>query len=202
MSILSRSFYKRSNPVKIAKELLGKELVTRISGKTTSGIIVETEAYKAPEDKASHAYGMRRTSRTETMFGVGGIAYIYLCYGIHHLFNVVTGPENTPHAILVRAVEPKTGIADMLERRNLQSPEPRTTNGPGILSQALGITTRNNDVDLTKKKIIWIKETGVFFPSNEIISSPRVNIGYAEEFIKKPWRFRVKDSKWTSTAKG
>ena len=120
MSVLPFEFYQRSNPVLIAKELLGKSLVTQINGIQTSGIIVETEAYKAPQDKASHAYGMRRTARTKTMFEPGGRAYVYLCYGIHHLFNVVSGPLNMPHAILIRAVEPQSGTEKMLLRRKMK----------------------------------------------------------------------------------
>ena len=201
MSILPIDFYQRNNPIRIAKELLGKSLVTRINDKLTSGIIVETEAYKAPDDKASHAYGMRKTSRTETMFVEGGKAYIYLCYGIHHLFNVVSGPKDVPHAILIRAIEPKLGISTMLKRRSMFKTEKRLTNGPGILSQALGITRHLNTIDLTKKKSIWIEEIGLHYNPKQLIASPRVNIGYAEEFIEKPWRFRVKDSEWTSKAK-
>src|SRR5688572_1316061 len=113
---LDHSFYNRQDVARIAKDLLGKILVTRFDGVVTSGRIVETEAYNGAVDKASHAYGNRRTARTEVMYGRPGTAYVYLCYGIHHLFNVVTNRKDIPHAILIRAIEPLAGIETMLLR--------------------------------------------------------------------------------------
>lgn len=150
-----------------------------------------------PEDKASHAYNNRLTHRTKTMFEQGGRAYIYLVYGFHHMFNVVTGPEGVPHAILIRAVEPFENMEIMLERRAYKKAEPDLTNGPGKLSQALGISTRLNGIDLTCAQAqIHICENGFNCDDSDIIASPRVGIDYAEEYILKPWRFRLKGNPW------
>ncbi len=200
---LGNEFYQRSDVTNLAQDLLGMVLCTHLDGHHTCGIIVETEAYKAPEDKASHAYGGRRTARTETMFGPGGLAYVYLCYGIHHLFNVVTGPRDVPHAILIRGIEPVVGEEIMLERRKMAKLEPRLTSGPGSLSRALGISTALNAVDLASKKSpIWIetpeKEKEADF---DIIASPRVGVDYAEECAAWPWRYRIAGNPWTSPAK-
>ena len=150
--ILPESFYNRKDVVKIARELLGKILVTEF-GVRTSGIIVETEAYAGITDKASHAYGGRRTGRTEVMYSPGGTAYVYLCYGIHHLFNVVTNIEGIPHAVLIRAIEPVEGIETMLERRGKTKLSPSLTAGPGALSQALGISTALTGTSLQDGKM-------------------------------------------------
>ena len=199
MNPLPVSFYSSENVVQIAKNLLGKMLITNRNGALTSGIIVETEAYKAPEDKASHAYNNRRTKRTKVMFGPPGCAYVYLCYGIHHLFNVVTGPEGMAHAVLVRALEPRDNI-HLMKLRRKQEHIKRLTNGPGILSQALGIITAHTGLSLLDKKSgIWITEEKSIKPQN-IIASPRVGIDYAEECTTWPWRFRIKDNEFTSNA--
>lgn len=181
-----------SDVLHLSKQLLGYKLCTRVDGVTTTGIIVETEAYRAPEDKASHAYNGRRTSRTETIFQRGGISYVYLCYGIHHLFNVVTGPKDTAHAILIRALEPLGGIPIMQERRGLSVPESRLTNGPGKLCQALGITKALDGVDLTgqENSKVWL-EKGISVDPSEIVASKRVGIDYAEEWKEKLWRFYI-----------
>ena len=202
MKRLDKSFYTRTDVVQLSRELLGKHLVTHINGHLTSGKIVETEAYRAPDDKACHAWMNRRTKRTEIMFAEGGKAYVYLCYGIHHMFNVVTAGKDMAHAILVRALEPIDNKEKMLERRNMQKIERRLTGGPGILSQALGIKTMHTGIDLTNNKSpIWIEDRGDTISTENIIASPRVGIDYAEECIDWPWRFRVKKSKWTSPAK-
>lgn len=199
---LGKSFYTRKDVVHISQELLGKYLVTNFNGHLTSGKIVETEAYRAPDDKACHAWMNRRTNRTEIMFAEGGKAYVYLCYGIHHMFNVVTAEKDIAHAILVRAIEPVENLEKMLERRKMQKIERRLTAGPGILSQALGIKTSHTGIDLSKKDSpIWIEDRGKIISPENIIASPRVGIGYAEECIDWPWRFRIKNSKWTSPAK-
>lgn len=200
--ILNLDFYQREDVVQLSQELLGKVIVTNIDNQITSGIIVETEAYKAPEDKACHAYLNRNTNRTKVMFEAGGVAYIYLCYGIHHLFNIVTGKEGMAHAILVRGIEPIEGIQTMLDRRNMPKIKRNLTAGPGVLSKALGLTKALTGHALTNSSTMWIEDRGYSFTSDEIIASPRVGIDYAGEYWKNvPWRFRIKDSKWTSKHK-
>lgn len=199
MDILPLDFYRRTDTIRIAKELLGKALVTRINGRLTSGIIVETEAYTV-DDKACHAYGYRRTARTEILYSPGGLAYIYLCYGIHHLFNVVTNVEDEPAAVLVRAVEPIEGLDLMLRRRKMAESHPRLTAGPGALTQALGLKTSQNGSSLLSKRI-QIADIGLKISPRQILASPRVGVGYAGEDAKLPWRFRIKDNPWTSPAK-
>jgi DNA-3-methyladenine glycosylase len=195
---LEKEFYLREDVVKISRELLGKYLYTKIDGKLTAGIITETEAYAGEIDKASHAYNNRRTARTEIMFADGGVSYVYLCYGIHHLFNVVTNFKNTPHAILVRAIQPDEGIKTMLERRKLdtskemieavKSGRKKIAGGPGTVSQALGIKTIHSGLDLTGNKI-WIEDKGLAVKNKDIIAGPRVGVEYAGEHAKWPYRF-------------
>lgn len=188
--------------MQIAKDLLGKFLITEIEGERTVGKIVETEAYRAPEDKASHAYGNRRTGRTEVMFAEGGRAYVYLCYGIHHLFNVVTNVENVAHAVLIRALEPIENEGIMLLRRGMEKIKPNLTAGPGALAQAMGITTQYSGIDLTSERSpIWIEDRGIKIDQSALIASPRVGVAYAQEWASIPWRFRVQPSIWTSKAK-
>ena len=199
---LSKKFYIRNDVVQISKELLGKVLCTQFDGQFTSGIIVETEAYRAPDDKACHAHLNKFTERTKVMFEEGGVAYVYLCYGIHHLFNVVTGEKGNAHAILVRAIEPLDNVELMLARRNFTKVKSQLTAGPGVMSKALAITKKLTGVTLLDKSSpIWIEDQGIEVPEAAIIASPRVGIPYAEECIDWPWRFRVKGSKWTSKAK-
>jgi DNA-3-methyladenine glycosylase len=187
---LQREFYLREDVVAIAKELLGKYLMTDKSGTVTGGIITETEAYAGVVDKASHAYNNRRTKRTEVMFGKGGTAYVYLCYGIHHLFNVVTGPSETPHAVLIRAVKPIEGIDEMLRRRKAEKLSPNISSGPGTVSQALGIKVSDTGEDLTGNKI-WIEDRGLKITEEQISAGPRVGIDYAQEDASLPYRFRI-----------
>lgn len=200
--ILPAGFYTREDVVQISRELLGKYLVTNFDGQMTAGKIVETEAYRGPGDKASHAWGNRRTSRTEIMFGDGGYAYVYLCYGVHHLFNIVTAKVDMPHAVLIRAVEPTDNVALMLARRHLEKLTPRLTAGPGSLTQALGIRTEHTGLSLINSQSpIWVEDRGEVIATEEIIASPRVGVQYAGESALWNWRFRVKGSKWTSPAK-
>ena len=201
MSKLTLDFYYREDVLTISQELLGKVLYTNFHGKLTSGIIVETEAYAGITDKASHAYGGKRTKRTETMYASGGCAYVYLCYGMHHMFNVVTNVEGVPHAVLIRAVQPLDGIDIMLRRRNLKNISNRLTAGPGILSQAMGISVHISGQSLLDKQI-WIenRENNNPLKDFKIISSPRVGVQYAGKDASKPWRFRIKGNLWTSTA--
>ena len=196
MKKLNRDFYLEPDIIKISRKLLGKVLCTNFQGQLTSGIIVETQAYAGINDKASHAYGNKKTNRSKIMYDSGGVAYIYLCYGMHHLFNIVTNKKNIPHAILIRAIEPLTGINSMLKRKNKQKKNFNLTSGPAKLTKALGITTNQNGISLLNN-IIWI-ENKKNIPDKQIIASPRVGIPYAEEHILNPWRFRIKDNPWTS----
>jgi DNA-3-methyladenine glycosylase len=195
---LEKSFYIREDVVQIAKDLLGKYLFTNIDGETTAGMIVETEAYCGATDKACHAYN-RRTKRTEVMYQEGGVAYIYLCYGIHHLFNIVTHQAEKADAVLIRAIEPRVGLDRMQTRRNVFKNTPTLTAGPGVLSKALGITTAYNGTDLTENAI-WIEDKEIVIEETNIIASPRVGVAYAKEDALLPWRFRIKDNKWCSKA--
>jgi DNA-3-methyladenine glycosylase len=199
--ILPDSFYQRKDVVKIAKELIGKVLVTNFNGEITSGIIVETEAYAGAADKASHAFGNRRTNRTEVMFAHGGVAYVYLCYGIHHLFNVVTNVEHVPHAILIRAVEPLEGIELMLERRKKEKLLPNLTAGPGAMSEALGVKTKHTGLNLQGPEIT-IEDRGIKVPKKDIVEGTRVGVAYAAEDALLPYRFHLKGNKYVSKGKG
>jgi len=193
---LPREFYTRPNTLQVARELLGKLLVVAgEDSKRVSGIIVETEAYKGPLDKASHAYGHRRTSRTETMYGLGGTAYVYFVYGMYHQFNVVTGEAETPHAILVRGVEPVEGLEMMRMRRHIKT-DRDLTNGPGKLCIAMNIDRTFDRADLLGERI-WIEEYKKFKPRH-VASGPRVGISYAEDYVNKPWRFWIKDNLFVS----
>lgn len=185
--------------VSLAQILLGATITTHFDGVTTAGIITETEAYKAPEDKGSHAHGNKRTKRTETLFAKAGTSYVYLCYGIHHLFNIVTGPKDTAHAVLIRAIQPSIGQNDMWSRRAIKSKGYSITNGPGKLTQALGIKTTHNGIDLlSDDSPISITLSKEKLSSKDIVASPRVGIAYAQECAHWPWRFRIKDNAWTS----
>jgi len=166
----------------------------------TGGKIVETESYRGAEDRACHAYQNKKTKRTEVMFKQGGISYIYLCYGMHSLFNVVTAKEGIPHAILIRAIEPVFGISTMLHRRQFQFINVSLTNGPGSLAKALGISTMYNGTSL-QGEVIWIGDVGISITKEEIISSPRVGVSYAKEDALLPWRFRLQGNPWTSPSK-
>jgi DNA-3-methyladenine glycosylase len=181
--------------VRLARRLLGKYLVTRIRGRLCSGMIIETEAYRAYADRANHASGGRRTLRNAAMFGPGGQAYVYLCYGMHNLFNVVTNQAGTAEAVLIRALEPADGIATMQKRRRRRVtaacvPRKKLCAGPGTLTQALAITRALNQADLRGNKI-WIEDRGVKLRPAEIRSGPRVGVEYAGEDAKLPFRFWI-----------
>ena len=199
MSKLPADFYQREDILVISCELLGKVLCTNFHGKLTSGIIVETEAYGGITDRASHAYGGRRTKRTDIMYTPGGTAYVYLCYGIHHLFNIVTNKENTPHAILIRAIQPQDGIETMLQRRNKKKVTPSLAAGPGALTQALGITVVNSGISL-KDNLIWLEDQNIFYSNQNINASPRVGVQYAGKDAQNFWRFRIENSPYVSPA--
>ena len=199
MSKLSAAFYQRDDVLLISRELLGKVLYTNFHGKLTSGIIVETEAYAGVTDKASHAYGGRRTKRTETMYASGGIAYVYLCYGIHHLFNIVTNKDNIPHAVLIRAIRPLDGIDIMLQRRNKKKVDQSLTAGPGSLTRALGITVEDSGT-LLIDNILWLEDQNIQIKNQDILASPRVGVQYAGKDASNPWRFQIENSPWVSPA--
>jgi DNA-3-methyladenine glycosylase len=194
---LPHSFYLGSDVVAISKSLIGKYLFTCIDGLLTGGYIVESEAYNGVIDKASHAYGNRQTPRTQTMFNEGGIAYIYLCYGIHEMPNVVTSVEGQPHAILIRAIEPTTGIDIMQSRRNMPVVKPNITSGPGSVAKALGIDRKLNGISL-QSDILWIEDRGLTFNDEEIAAVPRVGVAYAGQDALLPYRFYVKGNKYVS----
>lgn len=200
--VVPRDFYLQADVIDLCRQLLGKLLVSKVNNEPrTSGIIVETEAYAGPEDKASHAYNNKYTKRTKSMFQEGGHAYVYLCYGVHALFNIITNTDQVPHAILVRAIAPQEGAEVMQQRRVKPKIDRSLTGGPGSLTKAMNITTQDNETDLVTSNKIWLEESGIHYQPKDIIESPRVGIAYAEEYVDKPWRFRVKDSLWTSPAK-
>ncbi len=187
---LPLSYYQSENVVGIARDLLGKVLFTRINNELTAGIITETEAYAGVTDKASHAYGGRRTARTEVMFNQGGYSYVYLCYGVHYLFNVVTGPANQPYAILIRGIVPFTGQHFMSARLGKKIDQ-RHTNGPGKLSKALAITKRLNG-KLLNGDDIWLEDRKIRVKESDVFINERIGIGYAEEDARLPYRFIIK----------
>lgn len=193
---LPRDFYTRSNVLTVSRELLGKLLVVPDNqGRRISGKIVEVEAYRGPEDRASHAYGGRRTKRTETMYQLGGVAYVYFVYGMYNQFNIVTNVEETPHAVLVRALEPVEGIELMRIRRH-SHPDRNLTNGPGKLCLAMGIDRQLDRADLLGERV-WLEEFEKV-PESRIARGPRIGIDYAQEWIEKPWRFWVKGNPFVS----
>lgn len=194
---LPESFYQRENVVQIAKELLGKTLHTQIDGFYTSARITEVEAYSGRNDKACHANNGVRTPRTEIMYARGGHAYVYLCYGIHHLFNVVTNTSGKADAVLLRAVEPLEGLDIMLERRKKAKINRTLTSGPGTLTQALGIKTKQHYGKWLLDDEIWIEDARPL-TNKEIVTSTRIGVDYAEEDALKPWRFYIKDNQWIS----
>lgn len=194
---LPLSFYHSDDVVSISKQLLGKYLYTYIDGVITGGYIVETEAYNGVIDRASHAFGNRLTPRTKTMFEQGGIAYVYLCYGIHEMFNVVTSVEGQPHAVLIRAINPTEGLDIMQFRRNMTVVKPTITSGPGSVAKALGISRQVNGISL-QSDTLWIEDRGFTFNDKEIAAVPRVGVDYAGEDALLPYRFYVKGNPYVS----
>lgn len=188
--ILNRDFYIKDG-ITLAKDLLGKILVKEIDGVLYKGRIVETEAYMGAIDKACHAYNNRRTKRTEAMYREGGYSYIYLIYGMYNCFNVTASIKDNPEAVLIRALEPLDNKDIMLKIRKVKS-EKYIANGPGKLTKALGITSDDNNIDLTLGKNIWIEDDG--YVPNKITETTRVGIDYAEEFKEKPWRFYISEN--------
>jgi len=197
MHPISRTFYTRENIVLIAKDLLGKFLVTSIGGELASGMIVETEAYEGVTDRASHAYGNRFTGRTKIMYEEGGTAYIYLCYGVHSLFNIVTNKKGVPHAILIRGVIPEDGKDTMLARTGKVAIHKGFGIGPGKVSKILGIHYSMTGLDLTfnnprrGENAIWLEDRGVKIPQEGILVSPRIGVEYSGPDAVLPYRFRL-----------
>ncbi len=201
MAKLKLPFFLQPDVVDVSRQLLGKHLFTRLGeGPPTGGIIVETEAYAGPGDRASHAYNNRRTLRNEIMYARGGVAYVYLCYGIHSLFNIITSEENVPHAVLIRAIEPTHGLETILRRRGKKFVDRSLTAGPGALTQALGICCTHNGLSLLGREI-WLEDRGFQIEPRAILATSRVGIGYAGADARRPWRFRVRDNPWTSAAR-
>lgn len=194
MRQISQSFFNHKDVTRIAKGLLGKELFTVNNGQTTSGLIVETEAYSYRE-RGCHAFNNNLTDRNKVMFEEGGIAYVYLCYGIHHLFNVVTNKKGKADAVLIRALQPRQGTVHMLTRMKVNTLK-RITSGPGKLTKAMGIDRKWNGVSLSTSDL-WIEE-GIKVQSNQIMATTRIGIDYAGEDARLPWRFYLKDNEWVS----
>lgn len=189
-------FYLREDPCLISKELLGKTLFSWVDNQLCSGIIVETEAYMGPLDRGSHAWNLRRTPRNEIMYTDGGVVYMYICYGIHDMLNVVTGPAEMPHAVLIRAVEPSKGMDVMRDRRNLFNNDFRLCQGPGALAKAFGLQKAHNGQSL-QEDLIWIEE-GLKLEQNQITAVPRVGLNIEEPYKSIPWRYYIKGNKFVS----
>ena len=192
MNNLSIDFFLHENVQRIAKNLLGKKIFTNIDGEISSAIITETEAYQGPEDKASHAYNNRRTKRTEVMYQQGGCCYIYLCYGIHYLFNIITNQKNIPHAVLIRSGKVHSGFSYIKKRRGNNIHDSKLLQGPGNFTKGLGITMDFNKVQLHSKHI-WVEDNCIEHPV--IKATQRVGIDYAGEDALLPWRYILKDTR-------
>jgi len=188
---LDKAIYLNEDVVFLAREFLGKVLCTSIDGQFCAGVITETEAYAGIHDRASHAWGDRRTKRTEPMYRNGGIAYVYLIYGMYSLFNIVTAPAGTPHAVLVRAVRPMDGIDLMMQRRKAVKLK-GLADGPGKLTIALGIHYSDTGKDLCGSRI-WIEDRGIKTDDKKVVRGPRINVDYAGEDALLPYRFRLSD---------
>jgi DNA-3-methyladenine glycosylase len=197
MDILPHHFYSRPDVLTIARELLGKIIVTHFDGQYTAARIVETEAYGGITDRAAHSYGGRRTNRTEVMFGEAGRAYVYLCYGIHQLFNVVTNVRDVPQAVLIRAAEPVAGLPVMLARTGKKVADFTLTRGPGNVSKALGIKTQHTGQPLFGEEF-YIASDGYEVSDEDIMISPRIGVDYAGEDALLPYRFYLRDNRYVS----
>ena len=185
---LQRDFYLRDDVVEIAHDLIGKVIYTHFDNKLTAGIISETEAYAGAIDKASHAYHNRRTNRTEVMFGQGGVSYVYLCYGVHYLFNFVTNQEDIPHAVLLRGIIPFASVETMKQRRGLSKPGKGFSDGPGKVTKALGVNMNHNKIDLLGDSI-WVEDKGININDEEMLVGKRIGVEYAGEDAELPYRF-------------
>lgn len=198
MRKLSIDFYKRNDVLSIARELLGKIIVTRFEDGLTSGRIVETEAYVAITDKASHSYGGKRTARNEHMYANAGTSYVYICYGIHHLFNIVTNEPGIPDAVLIRAVEPLEGIPVMLNRCGKRKADHSLTKGPGNAGRALGISRLHSGLNLISGKQISIMDDGLIASTELTGTSKRIGIDGAGADALLPYRFYIRGNPYVS----
>jgi len=187
---LSKKYYRNEDVVYLAKDLLGKLLLSEIDGVKTGGIITETEAY-CESEKGCHAYNQRKTERTKIMFEEGGLSYVYFCYGMHHLFNIVTGRKDVAQAVLIRAIQPTIGVETILQRRHATGVTKNLCNGPGKVCQALGISKQHYGIHLTDKEI-WIETTKTKINTADIFTTTRIGIPYAGEDAMLPWRFILK----------
>jgi DNA-3-methyladenine glycosylase len=198
MKKLSIQFYKRTDVILIAKELIGKIIVTNFDGLITSGRIVETEAYIGLTDRASHSHGGKRTARNEHMYANAGTTYVYISYGMHHLFNVVTNEKDVPDAVLVRAVEPLKGIDIMLKRTGKLKLDNSLTKGPGNTAKALGISKINSGINLLKNEI-YIADDGFVVVHDQVGISRRIGVEGAGDAAALPYRFYLKGNKYVSS---
>ncbi|MEN9685173.1 MAG: hypothetical protein RLZZ28_959 [Bacteroidota bacterium] len=193
-------FYRERNVCSVAKQLIGKVLVTTFDHQLTAGRIVETEAYNGMTDKASHAWNGRRTARNEHMYAAGGVAYVYICYGMHHLFNVVTHEAEIPHAVLIRALEPMVGINHMLKRCGKIKAACSITRGPGNLSKALGIDKQHSGIPLTGNEI-YLLDDGFRAKKMQVLATARIGVESAGEDALLPYRFLLKNNPYVSARK-
>jgi DNA-3-methyladenine glycosylase len=194
---LLTDFYQREDTVQVARELLGKYLFTNVDKQLVGGIIVETEAYLGPDDRGSHSWNNKRTARNEMMYEAGGVVYMYICYGIHDMLNIVTGTEGSSHAILIRALEPVEGVEIMKERRGIYDSDKRLCKGPGALGKALGLSKLHNGTSLQGEEI-WIEDRGYLIPDDQIVGSARVGMNFEGPYKDIPWRFYLKGNKFIS----
>ena len=197
---LDISFYDRKDVVQIAKELLGKILITQVEGIRCSGRIVETEAYAGVYDRASHAFGGRRTARSEHLYGGPGTVYVYICYGMHHLFNVITNKKDIPHGVLIRALEPMEGVGQMLIRSGKELSDFTITKGPGNLARAMGISKLYTGGDLFSEEI-FIADDRLRYKKDQIGITKRIGVESAREDAELPYRFIVRGSPYVSSKK-
>ena len=198
MKKLSLSFYDRKDVLQIAKELLGKVVVTKIDGELTSGRIVETEAYVALIDRASHTFGGKRTARNEHMYAAAGTTYVYICYGIHQMLNVVTNKKEIPDAVLIRAIEPLEGTATMLKRTGKKKVDNTLTKGPGNVGKALGISTKHSGTLLMGEDIFIYKDEQSSIRDEQIGISKRIGVDGAGADALLPYRFYIKGNPFVS----
>ncbi len=197
---LDRSFYSRKNVLQIASDLLGKILVTQLNGIRSSGRIVETEAYAGIDDRASHAYGGKRTARSEHLYGDPGTVYVYICYGMHHLFNVITNKKDIPHGVLIRALEPMEGVDEMLNRSGKLTADYTLTKGPGNLSRAMGMNKNHSGGNVFSEEI-FIADDGLRYKKNEIVITKRIGVDGAGKDANLLYRFIVRGNPYVSAKK-
>lgn len=197
---LDLKFYDRDDVVKIARDLLGKILVTRMNGIRCSGRIVETEAYAGVNDRASHAFGGKRTSRSEHLYGDPGTLYVYICYGMHHLVNVITNKKDVPHGVLIRALEPLEGIEEMLIRTGKESLDFTLTRGPGNLARAMGLSKEDSGGNFFSEEI-FLEDDGLRYKNNQVVITQRIGVESAREDAELPYRFIVKGNPYVSAKK-